>query len=65
MPNATLKPYHDFLIRHRIWCEKCSDLTPATVVRNYNGRDTVLCSEHAGRLDAARISERKQETWKH
>jgi hypothetical protein len=55
-----MNPYHSFLIKHRIYCERCSDLTAAVVVRNYNGRDTVLCSAHAGRLDAARMSDNKQ-----
>lgn len=52
--------FHKWLIRQRIWCDKCSDLTNATTVRKLNGKDLTLCSEHAGRLDAARQSERKQ-----
>jgi len=32
----------------------------ASTVVNVNGRDLVYCQEHAGRLDAARKSDRKQ-----
>jgi hypothetical protein len=60
MPAATLNSFHAFLIKHRIWCAKCSDLTPAVTVRRLNGAEEVLCNTHAGRLDAARISENKQ-----
>ena len=58
MNNAT--PFHQWLIRQRIWCDRCSDLTKATTVRNLNGKDYVMCNEHAGRLDSVRQSERKQ-----
>jgi len=54
--------FHDFLIRHRVYC--CRDLCyrRGTTVRQINGRDEVLCSEHAGRLDAVRKSDKKQES---
>jgi hypothetical protein len=57
--------YHSWLIRQRRWCERCSDLNKATTVVNVNGRDEVMCQNHAGRLDAARKSDRKQseEQW--
>ena len=51
-------PFHRWLIRQRRWCEKCTSLTAATHVENYNGRDTVLCHEHASRLANVRKSEK-------
>jgi len=64
-PMSTLESYHAFLIKYRRYCERETQYQPcynyATEVRNINGRDTVLCSEHAGRLDAVRQSDKKQE----
>lgn len=54
-------PWHKFLIKHRPHCDRCEVLTKATTVRKFNGKDLVLCDEHAMRLDAVRISELKQE----
>ena len=57
--------YHEFLIKHRVYCEFGSGfklcLEYASTVRNLNGRDTVFCSEHAGRLDAVRKSDNQQD----
>jgi hypothetical protein len=53
--------YYSFLIRKRLYCDRCLDaFTKATTVRNVNGKDLVLCAEHASRLDAARKSDAKQ-----
>ena len=54
---TTTESYYDFLIRHRIYCERCTDLTHATTVEKVNGRDTCLCDIHAQRLKAARKSD--------
>jgi len=56
--------YHAWLIRQRVYCARDLCFRRAAIVRKINGRDEVLCSEHAGRLDAVRESERKQETHK-
>jgi len=53
--------FHAWLIKHRVYCERCTDLIYAKVVRNFNGKDMVLCQTHADRLDAVRQSERKQD----
>ena len=55
--------YHQFLIRHRIYCEHfgCLDtLNKASTVINLNGRDLVVCDEHNKRMTAARKSDNKQ-----
>jgi len=61
-----MTPFHAFLIRQRQWCEHQSDYQlcyeRATAVRQVYGRDTVLCAEHAKRIDAVRKSDKKQET---
>jgi hypothetical protein len=56
-----MNAYERFLIRNRIWCERCSDLTTATQVEQVNGKDTVLCDWHASRLRAAKFSDQKQD----
>ena len=56
--TETQTSYHRFLIKHRIWCEKCTSLTAATQVVNINGRDEVRCDEHASRLANVRKSEK-------
>lgn len=44
-----LSHFHSWLIRQRLYCEKCTDrLTPATTVANINGKDYVVCDFHAG-----------------
>lgn len=62
MPNATPDMYHAWLIRQRVYCERDSCFRKPTCVMKYNGRDTVLCSEHAGRLEAVRRSDERQES---
>jgi len=54
--------YHARLIRQRIYCARDLCYSRATTVRQFQGEDICLCETHAGRLDAVRESERKQET---
>ena len=59
--NPDNKPYHQWLLKQRLYCDRCLDaLTKATVVRKFNGKDLCLCAEHAKRLDAVRQSEANQ-----
>jgi hypothetical protein len=53
--------FQQWLVRQRIFCDRCKSLTNATTVRKLNGKDLTLCQEHANRLDAARKSYKKQE----
>jgi len=57
-----MTPYHAWLIRQRIYCERGACYAHATHVRQFNGAEIALCAEHAARLDAVRQSEKKQET---
>ena len=63
---TNLESYHAFLIKHRVYCDRCdSRLIPAVTVENVNGRDEVLCGVHSQRLKAARKSDKvfeEQET---
>jgi len=60
--TETQTSYHRFLIKHRVYCEHetywnfCYQL--GTTVEKVNGRDTVLCHEHASRLANVRKSEK-------
>jgi len=54
-------PYHRWLIKQRIYCERDACFREPTCVVKFNGRDTVLCDEHAGRIEAVRRSEEKQQ----
>ena len=55
-----MNPYERWLIKQRRWCDHCSDLTDATQVEKLNGKDLTLCSWHASRLRAAKLSDQKQ-----
>lgn len=61
--RTVTESFHAWLIRQRRYCDRCRNkLTPATTVRNFNGKDIVLCHTHASRLDAVRESDNKQES---
>lgn len=42
----TKNPYHKFLIRHRVYCEKCTGPMPATEVTHDGFKTIVVCDAH-------------------
>jgi len=52
--------YEAWLCRQRVYCARDFCYRRAVTVENFQGQDVCLCAEHAGRLDAARKSDRKQ-----
>jgi len=43
-------PYHKFLIRTRVYCERCVAPVPAEHVIKVDNRDLVVCDTHADLL---------------
>ncbi len=50
MNPESILPFHRFLIRERVWCEKCAGLRRATaVIKDEKGHELVVCDKHAGK----------------